>query len=179
MKNRAYPALQTRLTNLHLQNLTLDLLLALQGLRASRLLSSRGGGKNLFSDLAKLNSLVNADDFDFDRIRPLLNAVLANKPDSKIWDKVYNAITESTPPPRPIASSLQQTPWLRNTSSFANSSEHRKYVDDVLKEELGPMYVGLRGFDQTYFGAVADLETASEAFFKQCLGGGDPFFDDG
>ena len=41
------------------------------------------------------------------------------------------------------------------------------------------MYVGLCGFDQTYFGAVADLETASEAFFKQCLGGGDPLFDDG
>jgi hypothetical protein len=32
--------------------------------------------------------------------------------------------------------------WLRNTSSFANSSEHRKYADGVLEEELGPMYTG-------------------------------------
>ncbi|KAJ0100707.1 hypothetical protein J7T55_008968 [Diaporthe amygdali] len=37
-----------------LQNLTLDLILALHGLRTSRVLSSRGGGKNVFSDLSKL-----------------------------------------------------------------------------------------------------------------------------
>ncbi|OAA54288.1 Protein kinase-like domain protein [Niveomyces insectorum RCEF 264] len=97
----------------------------------------------------------------------------------EIWDQVDNAVTESTPPPRPKASSLEQTPWLRNTSSFVNSSEHRKYVDGVLKEELGPMYVGLRDFDQTYFGGVADLETASEAFFEQCTRGNDPLFDQG
>ena len=40
-----------------------------------------------------------------------------------------------------MASSIQQIPWWRNTSSFINSSEHRKYVHEVLKEELGPMYV--------------------------------------
>ncbi|RYP14111.1 hypothetical protein DL767_010419 [Monosporascus sp. MG133] len=91
----------------------------------------------LRSDLLRLNSAVDSDDFDFDRIKPLLNAIFADKPDEKIWDAVYDAVAESTPPPRPIASSLQQTPWLRNTSSFANSSEYRKYVDDVLKEELG------------------------------------------
>ncbi|KAK3938276.1 hypothetical protein QBC46DRAFT_239378, partial [Diplogelasinospora grovesii] len=63
---------------------------------------------------------VPSDNFDFDRIKPLLNAVLAESPDDAlIWDQVYNAVTEATPPPRPIASSLQQTPWLRNTSSFA------------------------------------------------------------
>ncbi|KAB5511550.1 hypothetical protein GE09DRAFT_916767, partial [Coniochaeta sp. 2T2.1] len=45
-------------------NLTLDLLLALQGLRVSRLLRSSGSGKNLFSDLLRLNSVVNSDDFD-------------------------------------------------------------------------------------------------------------------
>ncbi|KAJ9129857.1 Rhodopsin kinase [Pleurostoma richardsiae] len=157
----------------------LDLVSALQGLRASRLLPSRGGGKNLFSDLSKLNAAINSDDFDFDRIRPLLIAALTNKPDSEIWEQVYAAVTEPTPPPRAIASSLQQTPWLRNTSSFANSSEHRKYVDDVLKEELGPMYVGLRDFHRVYFGGIAGLETASEAFFKQCLQGNEPLFDDG
>ncbi|KAH8745382.1 hypothetical protein F5883DRAFT_702879 [Diaporthe sp. PMI_573] len=36
-----------------------------------------------------------------------------------------------------------------------------------------------RNFDQTYFGDVADLETASEAFFKQCMKGSNPLFDDG
>ncbi|KAB5511463.1 hypothetical protein GE09DRAFT_932421, partial [Coniochaeta sp. 2T2.1] len=101
-----------------LQNLTLDLLLALQGLRASRLLCSSGSGKNLFSDLSRLNSLVNSDDFELDSIKHLLNAALADDPnDALIWDQVYNAVTECTPPPRPIASSLQQTPWLRKSQS--------------------------------------------------------------
>lgn len=51
-------------------------------------------------------------------------------------------------------------------------------MDDVLKEELGSMYVGLRDFEQTFFRDVADLETASEAFFKQCKIDNDPLFDD-
>ncbi|KAL2168365.1 hypothetical protein VTG60DRAFT_7343 [Thermothelomyces hinnuleus] len=162
------------------QNLALDLLLALQSLRASRLLRSRGSGKNLFSDLSRLNSAVNSDDFDLDRIKPLLNASLADHlDDTLIWDRVYDAVTESTPPPRPIVSSVQQTPWLRNTGSFANSSEHRKYVDNVLKEELGPMYVDLGGFHKTYFGSVPNLGTVSKKFFEECLEGSDPLFDNG
>ncbi|KAB5513466.1 hypothetical protein GE09DRAFT_1013846 [Coniochaeta sp. 2T2.1] len=137
-------------------------------------------GKNLFSDLSRLNSAVNSDDFDLDRIKPLLRAALADhRDDALIWNRVYDAVTESTPPPRPIASSIQQTPWLRNTSSFANSSEHRKYVDNVLKEELGPMYVGLRDFHKTYFGDVPNLDTASKTFFEDCLKGSDPLFRNG
>jgi len=51
------------------------------------------------------------DDFDLDRIKPLLKAALADdSDDALIWDRVYDPVTESTPPPRPIASSLQQTP---------------------------------------------------------------------
>ncbi|RSL45552.1 hypothetical protein CEP51_016063, partial [Fusarium floridanum] len=163
-----------------LQNLIVDLLLALQGLRISRLLRASGSGKNLLSDLSRLNAAVNLDDFDLDRVKPLLRLSLTDKPaDTLIWDQVYDAVTESTPPPRPIASSLQQTPWLRNTSSFANSSEHRKYVDDVLKEELGSMYVGLRHFHNTYFGGVVGLDAVSEAFFDQCVEDSDPLFEDG
>lgn len=41
----------------------------------------------------------------------------------------------------------------------------------VLKMELGPLYVGLRQFRETFFGGVADLETASEAVFKKCVEG--------
>jgi hypothetical protein len=162
------------------QDLAFNLLSALQILPAIRLLRSKTGHDTLRNDLLRLISAITSIDFDFDRIKPLLNAALAENPDDAlVWDQVYNAVTESTPPPRPIASSLQQTPWLRNTSSFANSSEHRKYVDDVLKEELGPMHVGLRNFHATYFGDVADLETASEAFFKQCIEASNPLFDRG
>ncbi|KAG8664999.1 uncharacterized protein FPOAC1_012977 [Fusarium poae] len=162
-----------------IQNLVLDLLSALRSLPAVRLLRSKTGHGTLRSDLLRLISAAASDDFDYDRVKPLLKAALASEPDTLIWDQVYVAVAESTPPPRQIASSLQQTPWLRNTSSFANSSEHRKYVDDVLKEELGSMYVGLRRFHDAYFGGVAGLDAASQAFFDQCVEASDPLFEDG
>ncbi len=52
-------------------------------------------------------------------------------------------------------------------------------MDVVLKKELGPMYVGLRKFHETYFGDVADLKTASETVFKKCMEAGNPLFDEG
>jgi len=69
------------------------------------------------TDLSRLSSAVISDNFNFDRAKPLLSTVLNNESDELIWDKVYCAVTESTPPPRPL-SSFPQTPWLRNTSSF-------------------------------------------------------------
>jgi hypothetical protein len=127
------------------------------------------------TDLSRLSSAVISDNFDFDRVKPLLSAVLNHESDELIWDKVYSAVTESTPPPHPL-SSFPQTPWLRNTSSFANSFEHRKYVDDVLKEELGTMYIDIPGFYAAFFGNVADLETASKVVFKKCREGSNPLY---
>jgi hypothetical protein len=158
-----------------LKNVLLDLIHAMQGLPASRSLPSTRGNRDLFGDLSSLNSAIYSDNFDTARIRLLLDAVLNNEADEIIWNKVYDAVTESTPPPRP-ASSIQQTPWLRNTSSFANSTEHRKYVDDVLKEELGPMYVGVPGFFEAFFGETAGLEPAARAVFERCKEGDNPLY---
>ncbi|KAF4475327.1 hypothetical protein CGGC5_v016054 [Colletotrichum fructicola Nara gc5] len=163
-----------------LQNLVFILLSTLQILPAARLLPTRIGNGTLRGDLSRLNTSITSNNFDLNRAKPLLKAALADKLDDElIWRQVSNLAIEDTPPPRSIASSLQQTPWLHNTSSFANSSEHRRYVDDVLKEELGTMYVGLPGFRDAYFGSLAGLEAASEEFFDQCLDGNDPFFQDG
>ncbi|KUI73409.1 Rhodopsin kinase [Cytospora mali] len=164
-----------------LQNLSIGVILALLAVPASRLLRSSSGGKNLFNDLSRLNSSINSDevDFDFDCILPLLKAVLAKKPDNEIWTKVYNAVTESTPPPRPVASSVQQTPWLHNTGSFVNTSEYRKYMDDILKEELGLMYVGIPGFSKAFFGGIAELEPVSKAVFDKCSEGPNPLYRGG
>ncbi|KAK7420129.1 hypothetical protein QQZ08_010543 [Neonectria magnoliae] len=161
-----------------LQNLVLFLLSTLQILPAARLLRSNSGGRNLLSDILKLTSALNSDDFDLDRIKPLLKSAITGDPDD-VWGQVYKAVTESTPPPRAIASSVQQTPWLHNTSGFANSSEYRKDVDRVLRDELGAMYVGLPGFHKAFFGRVAGLETASEAVFKKCMEGSEPLFSNG
>ncbi|KAK3384287.1 hypothetical protein B0T24DRAFT_516412, partial [Lasiosphaeria ovina] len=165
-----------------LQNVVLDLLFALGNLPTIRFLRSKTGHGTLRNDLLKLISAVSSDDFDFDfdRIKPLLKAALADDPDDAlIWDRVYNAVTESTPPPRLITSSFQQTPWLYNTSGFANSSEYRKDVDRVLRDELGALYVGLPRFHEAFFGRVAGLKIASEAVFKKCMEGSEPLFSNG
>ncbi|KAI1370452.1 hypothetical protein F4677DRAFT_465477 [Hypoxylon crocopeplum] len=167
----------TQLDDEDVQDLASSLLPTLQILPITRLLPSRTGSGVLRNDLLRLISAVASTDFDFERVKPLLQAVVAKKSDEEIWTQVYCAVTESTPPPRPIASSLLQTPWLRNTSSFANSSEHRKYVDAVLKEELGTMYVGLHRFHETFFGDVAGLQAASEAVFAKCREGSNLLFD--
>ncbi|KAK1657764.1 hypothetical protein BDP55DRAFT_698805 [Colletotrichum godetiae] len=163
-----------------LRNLTLPLLFALQSHVLSRSLPSKSGCDNLQSDLLRLISAVVSDNFDFNRVKRLLKAAFSNKlDDATIWDQAYSAVTETTPPPRRFASSVQQTPWLRSTSSFTNSSEHRRYVDDILKEELGTMYVGLPGFRDAYFGRLDGLEAASKEVFDQCLDGHEPVFRNG
>ncbi|EEH16178.1 serine/threonine protein kinase [Paracoccidioides brasiliensis Pb03] len=65
-----------------------------------------------------------------------------------VWNAVLgliDTVSRVTTPPRPI-SSIQQTPWLHNTSSFVNSTEYRKHVDFVLKEELGEIHVDIPSF---------------------------------
>lgn len=159
-----------------LQSLTLDLLFALQTLPVARRLPSKTGPGVLRSALVKLISAAASDDFDFDRFKPLLLIAIANnRDDAFLWDQVYRAVTEATPPSQSVASSLQ-TPWLHNTGSFANSSAHRQDVDRVLRSELGPLYVGLPCFWDAFFGRVAGLHTISENVFKECTEGSDPLF---
>lgn len=162
-----------------IQNLVLILLSTLQIHPAARLLRS-SNGRTLFNDLSRLNASITSEESDLENIKPLLRAALAERPDDAvIWDNVYSAVTESTPPRRAIPPSLKQTPWSQNTSSFVNSSEYRQNVDPVLKLELGPLYVGLPNFHETFFGGVPDLETASQAVFLKCGGGDKPLYKEG
>ncbi|TQB71503.1 hypothetical protein MPDQ_007542 [Monascus purpureus] len=163
--------------SLFLQNLLLDLILALQALPASRVLRSVSGCRSLFSDLSRLSSAVNSDDFDLERLVPLLGAVLNKESDNAVWDKVYAVAVESTPPPKPLPF-LSQTPYLHTTSSFVNSSEHRKYVDAVLKEELSSIYIGVPGFYEAYFGGIEGLEETGAVVFRRCMEGDNPLFSE-
>jgi hypothetical protein len=95
---------------------------------ASRVLPSVNRGKTLLGDLSKLNSTIDSDDFDFNKLIPLFVAVSNEESDEIIWDKVYATVTQSTPPPKSLPL-LGETPYVHTTSSFVNSSEHRKYVD--------------------------------------------------
>lgn len=113
------------LTPADLQRVVLALLSAVQSLPAAFLLPATARCGTLRSDLLRLELSLDSDDFDYDRVRPLLAAVLAGDLDALIWDRVYHAVRECTPPPRPIPSSIQQTLWSQNTSGFVNSSEFR------------------------------------------------------
>jgi len=49
-------------------------------------------------------------------------------------------------------------------------------MDDVLKEELGPMYVGVPCFYEAFFGQVAGLEPAAKAILEKCKEGDKPLY---
>ncbi|KAI1769144.1 hypothetical protein GGR53DRAFT_474645 [Hypoxylon sp. FL1150] len=167
-----------QLNNEDIQDLISELLPTLQNLPIARLLSSRTRG-TLRSDLLRLEASLDSGDFDFDRVKPLLGAVVAEKHDEEIWDQVYRALTESTPPPRIIASRLQQTPSSRNLGSLVNSSERRVDTDPIVKEDLGPMYVDIPQFYEVFFSGITELESASQTIFEKCCEGSEPFFRKG
>jgi len=49
-------------------------------------------------------------------------------------------------------------------------------VDYVLKEELGPLYVGIPGLYKAFFRGVEGLKEASAAIFKKCKEGDNPLY---
>lgn len=151
----------------------------LQTLPTPRLLPSSGRNRTLLGDLLRFSSALNSDeDLSIDQFVPLLHAVLNNESDEIIWNKVCIAVTESTPPPRPVPY-LAQTPWLHTTSSFVNSSEHRKYVDDVLKQELGSsLLIDVPGFYEAFFGEIVGLEPVAKAVFEKSQEGDNPLYDE-
>ncbi|KAI9854205.1 MAG: hypothetical protein M1813_001337 [Trichoglossum hirsutum] len=134
-----------------LKELVLDLILALQGLPAARLLRSPNGRDTLRTHLLRFTPLVDSGDFDIRSAIPLLNKVLSGAPDADIWGGVYSLVTESTPPPRPLPY-LDRTPISFNTGSLANTSEYRKYFDDALKDELdSSLYIDISSLFDTFF----------------------------
>ena len=164
---------------IELSIIAFDLLLALQGCPAARSLPSATSNKPLLVDLSRLGSTLASGDFDWDQINPLLNAVITKEPDEEIWNQVYHAVTESTPPPRPVASSIQQTPSSRNMGGIVNSSERRKDTDDMLKVDLGPMYVDIPEFHEAILGSIRRLNEASEAVFQKYCEEPEPLFHQG
>ncbi|KAG5300605.1 FunK1 protein kinase [Histoplasma ohiense] len=160
-----------------IKNQLFELLLTIQTHPACRLLSSEGRLGPLYTSLPRLNVAI-ASSFEIECLLPLLKAIRDGEPDEIIWDKVYEAVTESTPPPRPVPS-FQQTPWRYNTSSIVNSSEHRKYFDPVLKEELGNLYVDVPGFYEAFFPRIESLESTARVVLERCSEGEVPLYREG
>ncbi|KIW36525.1 uncharacterized protein PV06_11236 [Exophiala oligosperma] len=137
---------------LNIKNLALDLVSALQNLPASRKLSSNTGRGSFSGDLSRFYAQIDSEQFDANSIIPLLRDVINGAPDKTLFAKAYATLTESTPPPCP---------------TIVNSSEQRQYMDDLLKEEMGPLYVGIPGFYETFYGKIPDLEENAVAMFDK------------
>ncbi|KAI0544594.1 serine/threonine-protein kinase Sgk2 [Xylaria curta] len=139
-------------------------------LPASHSLCSKTGRSTLDYDLSRLESVLGASSpkIELDYIKPLLNAVITNKPDKEIWDAVYDVIAKLTPPPQSNTSS----PWVPD-------SEHHEDIDAALEKELVQLHPGISSFCETYFGRVAGLDAAYKSVFKKCTEGSTPLFDNG
>ncbi|EEH17372.1 hypothetical protein PABG_07368 [Paracoccidioides brasiliensis Pb03] len=173
------------------QNVISKLVYALQGEGAAYSLPSRINEGDVASDLAQLFERLRKakGNFRYDDYQPLVHLVIQRPPTESqnvetwnfdVWNAVFcliDAVSRGTPPPPPHpTSSLQQTPWLRNTSSFANSTEYRKHVDIVLKEELGEIHVDIPRFFDAYFGDIPQLTAVSQAVLEECEKGNSPLY---
>ncbi|KAL2005522.1 hypothetical protein VTN00DRAFT_2733 [Thermoascus crustaceus] len=165
-----------RLDNEGLRNLSLDLISTLQVLPAARQLRSRSTTGVLRDDLVRYAPSIVAGTYNRESVITLCERAVGLASDTEIWNAVYDLVTETTPP-RPLPF-LGQTPISRNTSSLYNSSEFRRYTNNVLREELGSIYVGIPGFYDAFFGGVEGLEAAGAAVFGKCKEGDDPLYSD-
>ncbi|XTI90667.1 hypothetical protein V2W45_1470616 [Cenococcum geophilum] len=116
--------------------------------------ASRG---TLCSDLLRLLPLVDSDNFNIKRFTPLLKTVLNYELDKDVWGNTIATVIDS----------------------FANLSEYRKYINDVLKEELSPLYMGIPGLYKVFFREVEGLKEASAAIFKKCKEGDNLLYVEG
>ncbi|KAH6607062.1 hypothetical protein Trco_003375 [Trichoderma cornu-damae] len=161
----------------NMRDLTLKLLLMLLRLRATRLLRSVRGSKNLFDDITQLASAAVCYDFNFDRVKPLFRTVLDDHADDfVVWCQIHKTVIESTPPPGSTLSCITLTSSMRNTSSIMKSSGFRRQADQVLKTQLGTPTIDIPKFRETLFASVPGLEAAADAVFRKCSEGDEPLF---
>lgn len=166
--------------NVVLQDHALDLISALLILPASRLLPSSSSEKNRFSDLSRLNLAINTGDFDVEHVTPLLIAVLDDRPDAAIWERVYELLAElqlgtiskSTTPPSSDPShtaSFQQTPWSFHTGSLADTSDLRRNVDPILRSEVEDnLRIDHPDVFDVFFGQIQGLDIITTVVLSSC-----------
>ncbi|KAG6064396.1 hypothetical protein E4U32_000275 [Claviceps aff. humidiphila group G2b] len=106
-------------------------------------------------------------------VRRVLAAGLDQEDDKHLWKQVMKLIIK-----------ISQNRWIDTPSSYdraalANSSEHYKDVDNLMREEAGLTHVGIPKLLETFFPrSVDDLERTSNAFFKKCTRGRTPRYKD-
>ncbi|KAK3177888.1 hypothetical protein OEA41_000020 [Lepraria neglecta] len=147
----------------------------------SALLSKEGLGP-ISGEVALLYSGLSSSQISIKLTAGLLHAVVTGEADQKIWTELYEVIARTRPIPPPLpqpttpsqshtsfTSSFPQTPWSFNTGSFADASEHRKEVDNILREELLPaLRIDIPDFIPAVFGHIPRLDELAGTVFDQC-----------
>ena len=156
-----------QLTSLGLRNLVYDLIVALHGLAATRLLPSISGKEHLYGDLKALHFAAHSNHFDIERIieriKPLLKAVLDNDPDEYIWDEVYNAVNainvvtvvpkpipQPRTPPESVPSTYDSTPISFCSKSQQGNELTRMLLQKIFEEIKNCTYRDVEGFFEKY-----------------------------
>ena len=161
------------------------LLSTLQGHEVALDLRSRTGHGDIASELSTLFRRVRNGDFSYEQYRALSRLILKKAPDVDIWNAVFdviNTLSRKTPPlsRSSFTSSFQQTPWSFNTGGFKDTSEHRKQVNDVLKEELLPsLRIDIPDFTHAVFGLIPRLDELARTVFDLCQEGDAPLYTEG
>ena len=58
-------------------------------------------------------------------------------------------------------------------------SKYRRYVDNVLKKELSPLYIRIPNLYKAFFREVEGLKAVSATIFKKCKEGDNPLYTKG
>ncbi|KAG6042253.1 hypothetical protein E4U39_006137 [Claviceps sp. Clav50 group G5] len=106
-------------------------------------------------------------------LKRLLAKAIDQADDKNLWKQVEKFISTNS------RNQCADTPFSQFEAFVANSSEHRKDVDHLMREELGQIHVDIPCLLQTFFPSSVDgLKRSSESFFKKCRRGRTPRYKD-
>lgn len=157
---------EKKLTDAEWKDQALRLIPTILLLPAASALPSTMATGFLHGEILSLLVRLTSGDVEIEQITRLVNYVITQVDDIQVWTEVYNVIVRTKPvqpttPPRPalsFPSSFKQTPWSFNTN-FVDSSELRKDIDPILRNELDDsLTIDHPEFMHAFLGKVTRLD---------------------
>ncbi|KAI9776690.1 MAG: hypothetical protein M1839_009417 [Geoglossum umbratile] len=146
------------------KSLILDLIIALQGLPAARILPSKNASGVLLDDIVRFAPNVISKDFDDKSVVPLLEQVIKHASDWDIWNAVFALVTKPrATPPTVFDQSILGTPIKSTSSSQQGGEQFHSDIDPrILGEVNGCVYNDTKGFYEKYFEKKSWSSTAEQ-----------------
>ncbi|KAL2371887.1 hypothetical protein RJ035_001594 [Blastomyces gilchristii] len=146
------------------------LLTTLMGEKSAFHLRSPASDKNVASELSRLFTYLQNDDFNYEHYRALIRLVIEKATDVDIWKAVLDLIvTSRSTPPTTIPPSFDGTPVKSTSSSQKGSEQTRELVNLRIFEEIrGCTFRGIEGFFDKYFEGK-DWSSKADAICQRVL----------